>query len=577
MRALIKRKEPEPAILLHEIAQMLHKVSRSTSRLQNLGCSWRAFSSIPSSKPPGRRASPVGISGEGPPPPGRVTLDAVPKHLRTFNKALKVQAVVFDFGVMTRALDRAMAEEGFLSGFDPRHERFKGFAKGTGPVHGSAAWVQDLQGDALQSAIEARGLDASGSEEERKARLVGEVERANKSWVVSLLAREQRAQLRDMGLDPHGKAWQLQARLEAALTKGEGKPPDFGKDRTTVELEPAVDSTAASTAAEVAKALDLGINVAPVSGGAGFQIDSLKANDAVAVERGDEGEEALTSQLLGVTAAAKAGSSKPVKRAFEDSTPKGLPKELSDVTTKYRAAILKKTGGNFQSMKLSPEQVKGDAEALSFGRASLVNVETTAAKAGSKWMLGSGVGGLLEYLERRSMTLALLPEMDTPPDDLATFQQQAPAAVQNGLVMIKPSRVAEHTAEAEKLIGAKKAARAPEDATKSAPSFWGSVFGFSNEPSAQTVAERQKQASLSVEVWTRCLDEFARNLGVEPQQIVVVSDKDDLIRAARNISCHTIAFNPPGQRRVDASCDASVEAISEVKDVTESINGISYR
>lgn len=553
---------------------MLHKVSRSTGRLQHAGISLQAFSSKPPSKLPGRRASPVGISGEGPPPPGRVTLDAVPKHLRTFNKALKVRAVVFDFGVLTRALDRAMAEEGFLSGFDPRHERFKGFAKGAGPVHGSAAWVQSLQADALQSAIEARGLDASGSEEERKTRLLDAVERANKSWVVGLLAREQRAELRDMGLDPHGKAWQLQARLEATLTTGEGTPPDFGKNRTSVETEPAVNSTAASTAAEVAKALNLEINVAPVSGGAGFQIDSKNANGARTVERGNEGEEALTNQLLG---ASKTGGNDPVKPAFEDSTPKGLPKELSDVTTKYRAAILKKTGGNFQSMKLSPEQVKGDAEALSFGRASLVNVETTAAKAGSKWMLGSGVGGLLEYLERRSMTLALLPEMGTPPDDLATFQQQAPAAVQNGLVIIEPARVAEHTAQAEKLIGAKKAVRAPEDATKSAPSFWGSIFGFSNEPSAQVKAEREKQASLSEEVWTRCLDEFARDLGVERQQIVVVSDKDDLIRAARNISCHTVAFNPPGQRRVDASCDASVELISEVKDVTESINGISYR
>jgi len=43
------------------------------------------------SKPPGT-TSQVGITGEGPPPPSRITLDAVPKRLRMFNKVLKVRA-----------------------------------------------------------------------------------------------------------------------------------------------------------------------------------------------------------------------------------------------------------------------------------------------------------------------------------------------------------------------------------------------------------------------------------------------------------------------------------------------------
>ncbi len=67
-----------------------------------------------------KRAS---IAGEGPPPPSRITIDAVPKALRSFDKALKLKAVLFDFGIMTRIKEVHMAESQFVSGFDPRHER----------------------------------------------------------------------------------------------------------------------------------------------------------------------------------------------------------------------------------------------------------------------------------------------------------------------------------------------------------------------------------------------------------------------------------------------------------------------
>ena len=68
----------------------------------------------------------VGMAGEGPPPPGRVTLDSVPKSLRTYDKGLRVRAVYFDFGVMTRTIEMEEAAVGthLVSGFDPVREEF---------------------------------------------------------------------------------------------------------------------------------------------------------------------------------------------------------------------------------------------------------------------------------------------------------------------------------------------------------------------------------------------------------------------------------------------------------------------
>jgi hypothetical protein len=81
----------------------------------------------------------IRMAGEGPPPPGIVTLAAVPRKLRQYGKVLKVRGVVFDYGVMTRTLEIEEAAAGThrISGFDPRHERFQGYAADAAPVHGA--------------------------------------------------------------------------------------------------------------------------------------------------------------------------------------------------------------------------------------------------------------------------------------------------------------------------------------------------------------------------------------------------------------------------------------------------------
>ena len=55
------------------------------------------------------------------------------------------------------------------------------------------------------------------------------------------------------------------------------------------------------------------------------------------------------------------------------------------------------------------------------------------------------------------------------------------------------------------------------------------------------------------------------NLQGNFKQLLVFSDRNELERCTEP-ECHTVAFNPPNQRRVDASTDAEVRP--EPRDAT---------
>ncbi len=146
---------------------------------------------------PGRRVARAGfrnfatkrmsIAGEGPPPPSRITLDAVPKALRSFDKVLLLKAVVFDFGILTRIKQIAETEAVLVSGFDPRHMRHACFATNTGPVHGAESWIDKMDHTNVNASLNKRGLETSGTVEEQRIRLEKEVRRVNKKWVMGFL------------------------------------------------------------------------------------------------------------------------------------------------------------------------------------------------------------------------------------------------------------------------------------------------------------------------------------------------------------------------------------------------------
>ena len=522
------------------------------------------------SKPPGT-TSQVGITGEGPPPPSRITLDAVPKRLRMFNKVLKVRAVCFDFGVLTRIIKQAELD-GLVSGWDPRHQRHQGYEKDAGPVHGAAAWLDGLTGTGLARANKMRGLVAADdSVGDPRKQLSEEVKRVNSKWVRTLLAREQRDILRGMGLNPHGKDRELARRLDEALWHGHGQAPSFQVAAPALHSSDATSAAAAVEAAAIlAKSLNLNVQASNVDGG--FRLESAKGPAGVAQAPGED-EEGLHGRIGGAAAQSKGGA--PAADAFLDGSPKGLPKELSDITTKYRVKLFAKTGlSGVGSKKLSNEPAKGDAEALNIGRANIVQGEMRSVKAGSRWLIGSGVAGVFEYLERRSMGLTLLPAPNGDAADLETFQHQLPAAVKS--VLVVPPEI---VAGLFKTAGAEAVSRSAKGATKQPPAPSGGFLKslFFPKSSAALHKERSEKVAKAVAGWRLCVDYVAAESVEGPSQLVVVSDNNELLEAARDSRCHTVAFNPPDQPRVQTSTDEAIEAMADLQHVIERLNGISYR
>ena len=60
------------------------------------------------------------------------------------------------------------------------------------------------------------------------------------------------------------------------------------------------------------------------------------------------------------------------------------------------------------------------------------------------------------------------------------------------------------------------------------------------------------------------------------KEIMIVSDRDDLLRSARDSGCFTCRVRPPNGRRGDISTNWTVEKVEEVEGVLDEILGISY-
>jgi hypothetical protein len=72
------------------------------------------------------------------------------------------------------------------------------------------------------------------------------------------------------------------------------------------------------------------------------------------------------------------------------------------------------------------------------------------------------------------------------------------------------------------------------------------------------------------------LRQIITTVDIPPLQYAVVSDRDDYLRAARELGMFTIRVRPKNQRRGDVTASYSVEDVSGVEEVINEINGISF-
>eukprot|EP00934_Nitzschia_sp_Nitz4_P002597 Nitzschia sp. Nitz4//scaffold334_size18717//8732//9679//NITZ4_008762-RA/size18717-processed-gene-0.11-mRNA-1//1//CDS//3329548251//2587//frame0 len=206
------------------------------------------------------------------------------------------------------------------------------------------------------------------------------------------------------------------------------------------------------------------------------------------------------------------------KKAAATSSPPG-----QDIRAKYAA----KLKGGLAGIELAKSQVEaalqgGDAAGHLAARQMAIN--DTAASP-SKWMALTGTGKLLSYLTHRSIHIALLPSSLKKPES----QEQEQKYMNDFPRQLK-----------------------------------GAIIETVLSPDDGKDTEDLLRRGL-VEHWN-----------INPNHILVVSDKDDYLKAAKDLGMLTCRFRPNKGRRGNITAHYNTATIPDVQEVVNEINGISF-
>mmetsp|Transcript_16533 Transcript_16533/g.40411 ORF Transcript_16533/g.40411 Transcript_16533/m.40411 type:complete len:376 (+) Transcript_16533:97-1224(+) len=217
-----------------------------------------------------------------------------------------------------------------------------------------------------------------------------------------------------------------------------------------------------------------------------------------------------------------------------------LPNE--DIRAKYA----RKLQGGLAGIELAKNQVenslaKGDAPGYSVARKLAVSSGGAAANSNNKWMAMSGTGVLLSYLSHRSIKLALLPnplekekkDEDNDNDDQLHSMESLRKQLKDVVI--------------DCIVDPTKLQKVPTNRK--------------NHPVHQLLLEQQ------------LLKEFDT---VHPNAILVVSDKDPYLKAAKELGMLTCRLQKPNARRGNVSAHFNIPTLEQVQEVVNEINGISF-
>lgn len=222
-----------------------------------------------------------------------------------------------------------------------------------------------------------------------------------------------------------------------------------------------------------------------------------------------------------------------------------------DIRSKYASRLRDKIEGGVAGLeraKSEGEQTmrRGDASVHLAARGLLSREGTgqqSSNPSSSRWLAGTGVGRLLSFLSGRSMQIALLPVPST--DSLPQSDEDVE----------RTSR--EMDSLARQLPHVKFDLLVPDGRRRDVESNGGRA----NDNAAEYVLKKQVLSKLG---------------DVPPIKLVVVSDRDDYLRAARDAGMFTCRVRPKNRRRGDVTTNYNVEDVSGVLDVVNDINGVSF-
>lgn len=244
-----------------------------------------------------------------------------------------------------------------------------------------------------------------------------------------------------------------------------------------------------------------------------LQVDLGAAKKASRPE--EEGEEDDLSLLLGESSPKE---EKPAKQHSIRSSPPG-----SDIRAKYAAKLhMRGVEGGIAGVNLA-NSAKQDALKLgdAAGHMAARKIAVSEPVGPGRWMAKTGTGTLLQYLTQRSMKLVLLPK---PTEEIDMEEGRSMDEFKKQLSQV--------------------------------------VFDLLN-----------KDGSLGAAAVSRKSLDF---LELDPNAVMLVSDRDEYLRAANDLGMVTCRVRPENARRGNISAHYNVQEVKEVKEVINEINGISY-
>lgn len=201
---------------------------------------------------------------------------------------------------------------------------------------------------------------------------------------------------------------------------------------------------------------------------------------------------------------------------------------LEDIRAKYA----KKLKGGLAGIELAKSQVedalsKGDAAGHLAARKIAMQ---QPPKAATKWMANFGASKLLTHLTHRSIRIALLPSPNSVGDAARQAREQ--------------ENMHDLTTQLKDVV---IDVRVPSLADKE----------------GSTIVTSLKQ---------HVLQEF----NLDPGAVLLVSDRDDYLRAAKELGMLTCRLQPKNARRGNIAAHYTSPSVEEVQEVVNEINGISF-
>jgi len=240
--------------------------------------------------------------------------------------------------------------------------------------------------------------------------------------------------------------------------------------------------------------------------------------------RPQEVDEIGSSIFSNLSSSSSKSNSRPKPKPTATASTKAPP--VNDPRAKYADKLRKKLDGGLagvENAKFQQEEAlkRGDAAGHLAARAI---ASATPVGTGSKWLAATGTGHLLAYLTNRSMKIALLPI----PDSADETSNDA-------------------------------AARRMDDLEQQLPQVrFDLLVKDGQRPPSDIMGDVQSKTDVAI------------------GSLLVVSDRDDYLREAKERGHYTCRVRPKNAPRGNVTTNYTVSSISEIEDVCNELNGISF-